>query len=224
MRLKPEKVSKAIRIMEERGTLSDATRRRFLAATAGGMATGLAGCSGLSDDDEPEEERDTVDLTFRIPSAVERDGTPIEDDRIAYHDYSSVKHGLYMAGAVARSSEFGHENYRPELADDHMLECGELWVEMIDDITDTFWDDGEIAEYLELTDDGWVRGDDLRVGDYYTASTPTTCTTVAPGGKEKATKTSPTRSSSVLHPLSLDTASTSSTTSTRTDGSITTPI
>lgn len=179
MKLEPEDIPKAVAIMQKRGTISDTTRRRFLAVATSGMAMGLAGCAGLIDDEEPTDddtddradddepaEPEPVELTFRIPRAVESDGTPIDDGQIDFHSYASVLHGLYMAGAIARGSEFGHENYRSELAGDYMRERGEIWVEMIDDITDTFWDDGEIAQWLEETDDGWKRSEDVSLIDY----------------------------------------------------------
>ncbi len=118
------------------------------------------------DDDDPDVEPDTVEPRFEIPYMVEADGTPVYDGSIDFHSYTSVKHGLYMSGALARGSEFGHENYNPELTGDYMRERGETWNDMIEDILDTFWEDGEIATELEETEDGWVRSDEVSLADY----------------------------------------------------------
>ena len=150
-----------------------ATRRRFVELFGAGAMVGLAGCMGDDDESaeesEPEEEEDEegelLDLSLEIPSAIE-DGSPTYDGRLGFHDYTNVSQGLYMGGAVARGSEFGHENYRAELADDYMREMGEECLDCLDEVMDSFWEDGALTPELRERDGGWEPVEGVDIAEY----------------------------------------------------------
>ena len=154
-------------------------RRRFLAAVGGTAAIALAGCADNGDpgddgeepdddhddDDHDDDELETVDPAIVVPGVVE-DGEPVYGEYLTFRDYASVKHAVYISGAVARDSEFGHENYRPELAEDFMRERGEAWLDLVETIEHTFWDDGAISPTLAAEGDEWYPDGDPALPDY----------------------------------------------------------
>lgn len=132
------------------------------------VRTILAACvllvTGWATADDP----DAVLPRFTIPSAID----PEVVAGVSFYDFVNVKHGIGMSGAIARSSEFGHENYRNgELNGEYMRIRGELWLAMVREITDTFWEfDGTIAPALELTEIGLVPAPGMRLEDYANAA------------------------------------------------------
>ncbi len=101
-----------------------------------------------------------------IPVAALADGThEYADEGLRFADYSHTLHAVFAAGGLSRSSEMGHENYRPELGGDIMRERGERWLRLLRKIDRKFHEQGRL--YPFATTDG--HSDDKtppRLSDY----------------------------------------------------------
>ena len=53
------------------------------------------------------------------------------EDHYSIQDLNHYAHGIYIASAISRDSEMGHENYRPELLDEPMRERAEQWLDLV---------------------------------------------------------------------------------------------
>ncbi len=104
---------------------------------------------------EPADERG-----FLLPSAVKPGKAPERPDRPRFRDDSDALHAIFMHGARARSSEMGHEAYRPELDQDFMDEQARLWLRLFRDVQMRYADG--LAARPEAV---WEEGDWRAHGD-----------------------------------------------------------
>lgn len=143
--------------------LGDQLTRRQMVSTAAVLgAAGIAGCTDLLPDDEdtPTPEP-TQAVMFEIPQYLAADGTPeYSDAGLRFHDYINVAHGLSIPATAMRTSEYGHENFDPDLFAVTKPRLGGLWVDfLMSDVAGAFMRaaDGRIWPYLEDREEGWVR-------------------------------------------------------------------
>jgi hypothetical protein len=169
-------IAAMIRKMEGAGLLTEATRRRFMALSGGMAAMPLAGYTEselpereLVDEDE-EEIEGPFGLAYAIPSFLEPEGTPVYEDTLRFRDYSNVKNGIFMTGALSRSSEMGHESYRPELSEEYMPRAGDLFVETFETLLAAFFAEGRISSTVAAVEEGWQATGEIDLADYANAS------------------------------------------------------
>ncbi len=108
---------------------------------------------------------------FLIPSHITINGEPDYDgEKLHFRDYSNVMHGIFMFGGMSRTSELGHENYRPDLATYDMQERGERWLQLIGEIENRFEKSGHIAPYMIQRGESFYRPDRIDLSVYADAS------------------------------------------------------
>ncbi|TVQ03601.1 MAG: hypothetical protein EA359_09110 [Balneolaceae bacterium] len=102
-----------------------------------------------------------------IPHAISAEGQPVFDTPNLYvNDYSNALHAIFMIAGNSRSSEYGHENYRPELYPDLMNQGAENWLNLMH-ITDHFFNKRGrfVNRYLEDAS-GYVSSEELDLSIY----------------------------------------------------------
>ncbi len=122
--------------------------------TALAILTLLALTISCSGDIESDRTTDTGERSgapeILVPAAVSDDGEAVFDDsRLLVRDYSSYLNAISIIATVSRASEFGNENYRPELYPEKMRERAEQWLSLVQQIDSHFNEDGLISSQLE---------------------------------------------------------------------------
>ncbi len=108
-------------------------------------------CSGDTETDRTTDtgERSGAPETL-IPVAVSDDGeAAFDDSRLHVRDYSNYLNAISIIATVSRTSEFGNENYRPELYPEKMRERAEQWLSLVQQIDSHFNEDGRISSHLQ---------------------------------------------------------------------------
>ena len=77
-----------------------------------------------TDDPDPQPEEELVEEEPEFPEIHQPEG------QFSLKDLNHYAHGIYMASAISRDSEMGHENYRPDLLEDPMRERAEQWLDL----------------------------------------------------------------------------------------------
>jgi hypothetical protein len=108
-------------------------------------------CSGDTETDRATETGERSGAPeILVPTAVSDDGKAVFDDnRLHIRDYSSYLNAISIIATVSRASEFGNENYRPELYPEKMRERAEQWLSLVQQIDSHFNEDGLISSHLE---------------------------------------------------------------------------
>lgn len=103
----------------------------------------------LSSCTEGEQPADDVDApNVDVPHTISAAGTAeFDDDKLYVNDYSNLLHGIFMIAGNSRGSEYGHENYRPELYPDMMEERAERWLALMHTVDRSFNSGGRFASY-----------------------------------------------------------------------------
>ena len=70
-----------------------------------------------------------------------------------FRDASNLMHGVFGFAGLSRTSEAGHDNYRPELAGEPMAERGRLWLDLLREINTTYHRDGRFLSVAGQGDD-----------------------------------------------------------------------
>ena len=98
---------------------------------------------------EGEQPADDVEApNYDVPHTISADGTPeFDSDRLYTNDYSNLLHGIFMIAGNSRDSEYGHENYRPELFPDMMEERAERWLTLMHTMDRSFNSNGRFATH-----------------------------------------------------------------------------
>ncbi len=85
-----------------------------------------------------------------VPSSIHDDGSPeFRNNRLYVTDYSNLLHAVSIMATVSRQSEYGHENYRPELYPEKMMKRAEQWLDMVGTIDRHFNEGGKITRWLD---------------------------------------------------------------------------
>ncbi len=85
-----------------------------------------------------------------VPSSINTDGSPeFRNNRLYVADYSNLLHAVSIMATVSRQSEYGHENYRPELYPEKMMERAEQWLDMVGTIDRHFNEGGKVIRWLD---------------------------------------------------------------------------
>ena len=78
-----------------------------------------------------------------VPYLITADGAGEHDGNNLYvNDYSNALHAVFMIAGNSRASEYGHENYRPELYPDEMNARAERWLDLMHDTDGAFNQNG----------------------------------------------------------------------------------
>jgi hypothetical protein len=104
---------------------------------------------------------------IRIPHTISAKGEPVFDTPNLYiNDYSNTLHAIFMIAGNSRSSEYGHENFLPELYPDVMNKRAEQWLNLMH-ITDQFFNNQGrfVNRYMEDTG-GYVSSGELDLSIY----------------------------------------------------------
>jgi len=78
-------------------------------------------------------------------------GQPEKQDTLHLADVAAAMHGVFAIGGISRSSEMGHDNYRPELAEEHMASRGQQWLDL-SQVAMAHQKNGGLAAGLERVD------------------------------------------------------------------------
>lgn len=76
---------------------------------------------------------------------------PAQQDTLHLADVAAAMHGVFAIGGISRSSEMGHENYRPKLAEEHMASRGQQWLDLAQ-VAMALQNNGALAAGLERVD------------------------------------------------------------------------
>ena len=102
------------------------------------IAFWFASCKG-----EETAPADSASPVYIVPHIISADGDGEQDGNYLYvNDYSNALHALFMISGNSRASEYGHENYRPELFPDEMNARAERWLDLMHDADNAFNQDG----------------------------------------------------------------------------------
>ena len=139
-------------------------------ALAGGVLL-LSACEveppPLQTDTMPAEARTIDTPAYFVPKALGAQGEPAFDpDGLRFRDQIHVMHAIAEVGALSRDSELGHEDFRPDLAEEPMRARGELWLDLIDHLQETFEEDGAWSPHVVETPEGWVAAGTPVLADY----------------------------------------------------------
>lgn len=122
----------------------------------------LIGCG--TDDRMPIQKKQ---IDYLIPSAITDDNEPLFEHSAVYvNDYSNFLHGLFMIAGNSRSSEYGNENYRPELYPDKMNQWAVEWLNLMHFMDLNFNRDGRFVNRHEPDDSGLQSTDELDLSIY----------------------------------------------------------
>jgi len=98
----------------------------------------FASCTG-----QEREPVHSASPDYMVPYAITADGKgEFDGENLYVQDYSNALHALFMIAGNTRASEYGHENYRPELFPDEMNARAERWLDLMHDIDGTFNQNG----------------------------------------------------------------------------------
>lgn len=131
---------------------------------------GLVALSACEEPERPGAEAEPELLpqaeAFRVPPAVAPDGEPERPDTLRFGDMSDALHAVFLHGARARDSEMGHSAYRPELHEDFMEAQVHVWLELVQALTERFFDGSAVRPRAELEDGRWRASGDPQLRDY----------------------------------------------------------
>lgn len=132
---------------------------------AGAAAFGLATSAAQAGHHGSSSAASAEGLQPLIPAQISNSGDARFDNDALYHrDYSAVQHALASAGRVMRSSEMGHEGYKPELSGDPMRLQGEKWLEVMQ-AANSFMQPERFAGMKVQAEGEWEPGRDIRLNE-----------------------------------------------------------
>lgn len=80
--------------------------------------------------EESSEQADKPQIM--VPNAIASDGEALFDTPNLYmNDFSNALHAIFMVAGNSRASEYGHDNYRPELYPDEMNRWAGEWLDLM---------------------------------------------------------------------------------------------
>ncbi len=122
----------------------------------------------LSSCDADERGRDgKLHLDYLIPYEISKDNHPVfKDSSIYVNDYSNFLHAIFMIAGNSRSSEYGNENYRPELYPDKMNQRAEEWLNLMHFIDTKFNKQGRFVNRYEMDNGNFKPAADLDLSVY----------------------------------------------------------
>ncbi len=115
-----------------------------------GFAILLAASCTPESDRQPDAGPSADVPELMVPFAIDQDANAeYKNNRLHLKDYSNLLHAVSIVATVSRTSEYGHENYRPDLYPDNMRGRAEQWLDMVRVIDRHFNDDGKIIRWLD---------------------------------------------------------------------------
>ncbi|TVQ75088.1 MAG: hypothetical protein EA363_00950, partial [Balneolaceae bacterium] len=115
-----------------------------------GFATLLAASCSPETDRQPEADPSADVPELMVPHAIDQDGDAVyKNNRFHLKDYSNLLHAVSIVATVSRQSEYGHENYRPDLYPEKMRERAEQWLDMVGAIDRHFNDGGKVFGWID---------------------------------------------------------------------------
>ncbi|TVQ69888.1 MAG: hypothetical protein EA363_08815 [Balneolaceae bacterium] len=116
---------------------------------AGFLVLFAASCTP-ENDRQPETDPTAGVPELMVPHAIDQDGAAVyKNNRLHLKDYSNLLHAVSIMATVSRQSEYGHENYRPELYPEKMRERAEQWLDMVGVIDRHFNGGGMAARWID---------------------------------------------------------------------------
>lgn len=98
----------------------------LLIITAVSIINFTSGCTT----EESSEQADKPQIM--VPNAIASDGEALFDTPNLYmNDFSNALHAIFMVAGNSRASEYGHENFRPELYPDEMNRWAGEWLDLM---------------------------------------------------------------------------------------------
>ncbi len=115
-----------------------------------GFAILLAASCSPETDRQPDTGPSADVPELMVPSAVDQDGAAVyRNNRLYLKDYSNLLHAVSIVATVSRQSEYGHENYRPDLYPEKMRERARQWLDMVGAIDRHFNDGGKVFGWID---------------------------------------------------------------------------
>lgn len=104
---------------------------------------------------------------YTVPHVITEDGHGEPDNGYLYvNDYSNALHALFMIAGNSRASEYGHENYRPELFPDEMNARAERWLDLMHDTDRSFNQNGLFVNRYVQHGDAHESSEELDLSIY----------------------------------------------------------
>ena len=116
------------------------------------------------------EERSVINekqIDYLVPHAISGENESLfEHSSVYVNDYSNFLHGIFMIAGNSRSSEYGNENYRPELYPEKMNQRAVEWLNLMKFMDTHFNDSGRFVNRYMINEAGLEPSDDLDLSIY----------------------------------------------------------
>lgn len=104
---------------------------------------------------------------YTVPNLITADGAgELDGNNLYVNDYSNALHAVFMIAGNSRASEYGHENYRPELYPDEMNARAERWLGLMHDTDRSFNQNGLFVNQYVQSGDAYESSEELDLSIY----------------------------------------------------------